>query len=56
MISHSHFLHVAFVSILVFQTFHQMTFRTLGFPETRWYVMTVRGPQMLRHQKELGNH
>ena len=31
-ISHSHFVYVAFVSILVFQTFDRMIFGTLTFP------------------------
>ena len=31
-ISHSHFVHVAFVSVLVFQTFDQMLFGRLSFP------------------------
>ena len=54
--SHSHFVHVAFVSILVFQTFDRMIFGTLTFPGTRWYVMTVRGTQMVRDQKKFENH
>jgi len=29
-----------------------MIFGTLTFPGTRWYVMTVRGPQMVRDQKK----
>jgi len=55
-ISHSLFVHVAFVSILVFQTFDRMIFGTLTFPGTRWYVMTVRDPQMVRDQKKFENH
>jgi len=55
-ISYSHFLHVAFVSILVFQTFDQIIFGTLTFPITRWYVMTVRDTQMVRDQKKFENH
>jgi len=55
-ISHSHFAHVAFVSILVFQTFDRMIFGTLTFPGTRWYVMTVRDTQMVRDQKKFENH
>ena len=55
-LSHSHFLHVAFVSILVFQTFDRMIFSTLTFPGTRWYVLTVRDPQIIRYQKKFGNH
>jgi len=50
-ISHSHFVHVAFVSILVFQTFGRMILSTLTYPGTRWYVMTVRDTQMVRDQK-----
>jgi len=55
-LSHSNFLHVAFVSIMVFQTFDRMIFGTLTFPGTRWYVLTVRDPQMVRSQKKFGNH
>ena len=55
-LSHSHFLHVAFVSIMVFQTFDRMMFGTLTFPGSRWYVLTVRDPQMVRNQKKLGIH
>jgi len=55
LISHSHFLRVAFVSILVFQTFDRIMFGTLTSPETRWYVLTVRDPQMVRDQKMFGN-
>jgi len=55
-ISHSHFAHVALVSILVFQTFDQMIFGSLSSPGTRWYVVTVRKPQMVRDQKKFGNH
>ena len=54
--SHSHFLHVAFVSIMVFQTFDRMIFGTLTFPGTRWNVLTVRDPQMVRNQKKFGSH
>jgi len=55
-ISHSHFVHVAFVSILVFQTFDRMIFGTLTFPGTRWYVMTVWDTQMVRDKKKFENH
>ena len=55
-ISHSHFVHVAFASILVFQTFDRIIFGTLTFPGTRWYVMTVRDPQMVRDQKKFENY
>jgi len=55
-ISHSHFVHVAFVSILVFQTFDRLIFGTLTFPGTMWYVMTVLNTQMVRDQKEFENH
>ena len=54
-ISH-HFVHVAFVSILVFQTLDRMIFGTLTFPGTRWYVMTVRDTQMVLDQKKFENH
>jgi len=43
-LSRSHFLHVAFVSILVFQTSDGIIFGTLIFPGTRWYVLIVRHP------------
>jgi len=55
-ISHSHFVHVSFMSILVFQTLDRMIFGTLTFPGTRWYVMTAREPQMIRDQKKFENH
>jgi len=55
-LSHSHFLRVAFVAIVVFQTFNRMTFGKLSFPGTRWYVLTVRNPQMVRDEKKFGNH
>ena len=55
-ISHSHFVHVGFVSILVFQTFDRMIFGTLTIPGTRWHVMTVRDTQMVRDQKKFENH
>jgi len=54
-ISHSHFLHVAFVSVLVLQTFDRMIFGRLSFPEERCYVVTVREPQMVRDEKKFGN-
>ena len=41
---------------LVFQTFDLIIFGTLTFPGTRWYVLTVRDPQMVRDQKKFGNH
>jgi len=50
-LSHSHFLEVAFASILVFQTFDRIIIDTLSFPGTRWYVLTVRDPQMVGDQK-----
>jgi len=55
-ISHGHFVHAAFVSILVFQTLDRMIFDTLTFLGTRWYVMTVRDTQMVRDQKKFENH
>jgi len=55
-ISHSNFVHVAFVSILVFQTFDRVICGRLSFPGTRWYMLTVRNPQMVRDQKKLGCH
>ena len=50
-IPHSRFIHVTFVLILVFQTFDRMIFGRLSFPGTRWYVVTVRDPQIVRDQK-----
>jgi len=55
-LSHSHFLHVVFVSIMVFQTFDRIIFITLTFAGTRWYGLTARDPQMVRDQKKFGNH
>jgi len=55
-ISHNHLVHVEIVLILVFQTFDRVIFGRLSFPGTRWYVPTVRGPQVVRDQKKLGNH
>ena len=55
-LSHSHFLNVAFVSIMVFQTFDRFIFGILIFPGTRWYVLTSQDPQMVRDQKKFGNH
>jgi len=28
----------------------------MSFPETRWYVVMVRDPQMVRDQKKFGSH
>jgi len=53
-LSHSHFLNVAFVSIMVFQTFDRITFGTLAFPGTSWYMLTSCYPQMVRDPKSLG--
>jgi len=55
-ISHCHYLHVAFVSVLVFQTFDRMIFGRLSFPGARWYVVTKWVPQMVRDEKKFGNH
>jgi len=49
-LSHIHFLHVAFVAILVFQTFDQIIFGTLTLPGTMWYVLTL----LNCYQKSLG--
>jgi len=54
MISHNHFIHVAFVSILVSQTFDRAIFGTLSFPGTRWYMVTVRDPEWYAIRKSLG--
>ena len=53
-LSHSHFLHVAFVSIVVFQTFDRMIFGTLTFSGTRWYVLTIRTHKWYATRKSLG--
>jgi len=50
-ISLIHFVPVAFVLILVFQTFDRMFFGRLSFPGTSWYVVTVRDPQMVTLSK-----
>jgi len=42
--SHSHYLHVAFLSIQVFQTFDGMIFGKLSFPGARWHVVIVWVP------------
>jgi len=55
-LSYTNFLHVAFVSIMVFQTFDRIIFATLTFRETRWYVFTARDPQMVSDHKKFGNH
>jgi len=52
-ISHSHFVLVAFVSITVFQTFDRMIFGRLSFPGPRWCAVIVWVPQMVRDQKKL---
>jgi len=55
-IFHSHFVHVAFMSILVFETFDRMIFGTLTFPWNKVvYAVTVRVPQLVRDQKKFGN-
>jgi len=41
---------------MVFQTFDRMIFDTLTFPGTRWYVLKIRHPQMVRDQKKFRNH
>jgi len=33
-----------------------MIFGTLTLPGTRWYVLTVWDPQVVRDQKNFGNH
>jgi len=55
-ISHRHYLHVAFVSILVFQTFDRMMFGIFNFLGAKLYVLTVWVPQMVRDEKKFGNH
>jgi len=49
-ISYSFYVHIAFVSILVFQTFDRMIFGRLSFPGARRYTVTVWVPQMVRHE------
>jgi len=39
-----------------FQTLDRMIFGTLTFPGTRWYMLTVREPQMVRDPKKFGNY
>jgi len=41
---------------MVFQIIDRKIFGTLTFPGTRWYVLTIRDPQMVRDQKKLENH
>jgi len=52
--SHTHFFQVEILSILVFQTFDRMIFGILSFPGTRWCVLTVRDPHIVRDQKKFG--
>jgi len=54
-ISHSHFVYVAFMSILIFQTFDRMIFGRLGYSGPRRYVVKVPDPQILRYQEKFGN-
>jgi len=55
-LSHGHFLLVAFVSILVFQTFeNRIIFGRLTSPGTRWYVLTVQDHKWYTIRK-FGNH
>jgi len=56
MISHSLFVHVAFGTIAVFQTFHRMIFGRLSFPGAMWYLVRVLESQMVRGRKKFGNH
>ena len=49
-------INIAFLSILVFQTFDRLIFGTLNFSGTRWYMITVRDTQMVRDQKKFENH
>jgi len=39
-----------------FANFWSNVFVTMSFSGTRWYVVTVRDPQMLCDQKKFGNH
>jgi len=57
-ISHSHFVHVAFVSILVFQTFVIEWYLVdwVFLEQGGIHAVTVRDPQMVRDQKKFGNH
>jgi len=50
-----HFVHAAFASIAVFQTFDRMIFGRLSCPGISCYVVTVRDPQMVPDQKNVGN-
>ena len=55
-ISHNHFVHVAFVSVPVFQTFDRIIFGILGFPGITGYVVTARHPQTVHDEEKFGNH
>ena len=55
-LSHSHFVHVAFVAILVFQTFDRMIFGIKSFHERRCYAVIARDPQMVSDQKKFRNY
>ena len=57
-ISHSHFVHVALVSILVFQTFVIEWYLVdwVFLEQGGIHAVTVREPQMVRDQKKFGNH
>ena len=46
---------VASVPSLVLQTFDLMIFQWMSFPGTRWYVVSVPEPEVLRDQKKVGN-
>ena len=51
-ISHSHIVHVAFLSTMVFQIWLNGILTFLG---TRWYVVSVQDPQMVCDQKKFEN-
>jgi len=40
-ISHSHFVHAAFVSSPVCQTFDRLILGRMSFPGTRWYAVKI---------------
>ena len=57
-------IHLCVIPLLVLKNGHykipnvcdQMIFGRLTFPGTRWYVLAVRDPQVVRDQKNFGNH
>jgi len=50
------FIHAVFVSSLVCQTYDRMIFGRMRFKGTSWNTLSAQDPQMVRHQKNFGNH